>query len=363
MQAREQTYDGAVVGEYWDRLEDGRVRCHVCPRHCTLHDGQRAFCFVREARDGQLLMTSYGRSTGFCIDPIEKKPLNHFHPGTSVLSFGTAGCNLGCRFCQNWEFSKARDVARGSSAAMPMAVADAAVRLGCTSMAVTYNDPVVFYEYAIDTAAACRERGVRTVAVTSGYIGAEARPRFFADMDAANVDLKSFSDAFYRKLCYARLDPVLETLRYLHEETDVWLEITTLLIPGHNDSEEELGRLSDWLVERLGPEVPLHFSAFHPDFKMRDVPPTPVSTLIRARARARAAGLKYVYTGNLRDREGQSTWCPGCGALLVERDGYDLGHWGLAGARCGSCGIDIPGRFDASPGRWGSARQPVIITP
>jgi len=359
---RKQVVPFCVASEHSSRLPDGRLRCDVCPRACTLHDGQRAFCFVREARGGEVVLTSYGLSTGFCIDPIEKKPLYHFYPGSAVLSFGTAGCNLGCRFCQNWDISKAQSTARLSSAASPHAIAKAALAHDCTSVAFTYNDPVVFYEYAVDTALACHERGVKTVAVTAGYIAAAARPGFFAPMDAANVDLKAFSERFYTALCLGHLEPVKETLVYLARETPVWLELTTLLLPGENDSEAEIAALCEWVASALGPNVPLHFSAFHPDFKMLDLPPTTFAVLQRARAQARAAGLHHVYTGNVHDPAGQSTVCATCAAMLIERDGYALGHCGLdrAGA-CATCGAPLAGRFAPQLGTWGARREPVHI--
>jgi pyruvate formate lyase activating enzyme len=346
-------------GRWWHALDDGRVQCELCPRDCKLKEGQRGFCFVRMNQGGQMVLTTYGRSSGFCIDPIEKKPLNHFYPGTSVLSFGTAGCNLGCRFCQNWDISKAREMDRLADAATPETIARRAAELGCRSVAFTYNDPVIFAEYALDVAAACRERGVKTVAVTAGYIGAAARAEFYAGMDAANVDLKGFTEDFYKNLCFAQLAPVLETLEYLRRETNVWLEVTTLLIPGHNDSDAELHALTDWFAERLGPDVPLHFTAFHPDFKILDVPPTPPATLNRARAIAIGKGLRYVYTGNVHDREGGSTWCPNCRELLIERDWYELGRYAIRGGACAHCGAPIPGRFEDRPGDWGATRRPV----
>jgi pyruvate formate lyase activating enzyme len=317
---------------------------------------------VRRREGDEIVLTTYGRSTGFCIDPIEKKPLNHFHPGTPVLSFGTAGCNLGCRFCQNWDISKARETEILSAEAGPEQVAAAAARAGCTSVAFTYNDPIIWAEYAIDTAQACRERGIKTVAVTAGYITEEAREDFFAAMDAVNMDLKAFTESFYRKLCLGELAPVLETLEYLVRETDVWVEVTTLLIPDQNDSQEEIERLSAWCHERLGPEVPLHLTAFHPDFRMTDVAPTPGTTLSRARSQALAAGLKHVYTGNVHDSDGQSTYCAGCGELLIERDWYKLGRWSLDEAGgCGSCGRPLAGRFEGGPGGWGPRRRPLAI--
>jgi pyruvate formate lyase activating enzyme len=342
-------------------LPDGRMECRLCPRFCKLQEGQRGFCFVRQRTGGGMVLTTYGRSSGFCVDPIEKKPLNHFLPGTSVLSFGTAGCNLGCRFCQNWDISKARESDRLSDAASPDAIAASAKRLGCRSVAFTYNDPVIFAEYAIEVAQACRTQGIRTVAVTAGYITDEARPEFYQAMDAANVDLKAFTEDFYHRLCYAQLQPVLDTLVYLRRETDVWFEVTTLLIPGENDSRGELDRASDWFAANLGPDVPWHFTAFHPDFKMLDKPRTPPATLTQAREIARAKGLRHVYTGNVHDRAGGSTWCPACGALLIERDWYELGAYNLDGNRCRACGSEIAGRFEHQPGTWGARRLPVRL--
>jgi pyruvate formate lyase activating enzyme len=342
-------------------LPDGRMECRLCPRFCKLQEGQRGFCFVRQRTGGGMVLTTYGRSSGFCVDPIEKKPLNHFLPGTSVLSFGTAGCNLGCRFCQNWDISKARESDRLSDAASPDAIAASAKRLGCRSVAFTYNDPVIFAEYAIEVAQACRAQDIRTVAVTAGYITDEARPEFYRAMDAANVDLKAFTEDFYHRLCYAQLQPVLDTLVYLRRETDVWFEVTTLLIPGENDSRGELDRASDWFAANLGPDVPWHFTAFHPDFKMLDKPRTPPAILTRAREIARAKGLKHVYTGNVHDHTGGSTWCPACGALLIERDWYELGAYNLDGNRCRACGSEIAGRFERQPGTWGARRLPVRL--
>ncbi len=296
------------------------------------------------------------------MDPIEKKPLNHFLPGSSVLSFGTAGCNLACRFCQNWDISKSREIDTLADAASPEAVADAAERLGCRSVAFTYNDPVIFLEYAVDVADACRERGIKAVAVTAGYMNDDARRGFYGHIDGANVDLKAFTEDFYHRTCAAHLRPVLDTLEYLKHETDVWLEITTLLIPGLNDADEELDAMTRWVVERLGPDVPMHFTAFHPDWKMLDRPPTPPRTLSRARRIALGNGVRYAYTGNIRDVEGQTSRCHACGSVLIERDGYELGAWGLdpRGA-CAACGEPFAGVFEPRPGRWGSRRLPVRL--
>ena len=340
-----------VSTRYWHRRDDGRVQCDLCPRHCRLQEGQRGLCYVRQRLDNEVKLVSYGRSSGFCIDPIEKKPLNHFYPGSAVLSFGTAGCNLACKFCQNWDMTRSREMDTLADAASPEQLARAARDSDCTSIAFTYNDPVIFMEYALDVAAACRALDVRTVAVTAGYIDPEPREEFFAGIDAANVDLKGFSDKFYYELCGAHLAPVLETLEYIHRETDTWLELTTLLIPGENDSDAELHAMTAWVIEHLGPDVPMHFTAFHPDWKMLSHSRTPQATLTRARDIARANGVRYAYTGNVRDTAGGSTWCHGCGALLIERDGYRLGTWGLdAQGACRSCGEPLPGHFRTGAG-------------
>ncbi len=352
--------DGARAGGWW-HAEGEQIVCDLCPRACHLRPGARGFCFVRENRDGRMVLTAFGRSTGFCVDPIEKKPLNHFYPGTSVLSFGTAGCNLGCQFCQNWSISKSREVALLSETATPEAIAAAAQRLDCKSVAFTYNDPVIWAEYAIDVAKACRAVGVKTVAVTAGYITEVARGPFYAVMDAANVDLKAFTEQFYQRLTLAHLAPVLETLRWLHAETDVWLEVTNLIIPRANDSPDELQRMCDWMLEALGDEVPVHFTAFHPDFRLRDRGPTPHETLVQAQEIARRAGLRYVYVGNVHDRARQSTYCPHCGQAVIERDWYQLGRYHLRGDRCAHCGGVVAGRFDQAPGAWGRRRLPVRI--
>ena len=353
---------GEMPGRYFRRDDDSHTVCEICPRACRLRAGQRGVCFVRECRNGKIVLTSYGRSTGFCIDPIEKKPLFHFFPGTPVLSFGTAGCNLTCKFCQNWETSRARDVERASEVATPEAIVAAAVRCGCRSVAMTYNDPVVFFEYAVDAADACRKRDISTVAVTAGYMMAAPREEFYRHFDAANVDLKAFSQRFYGELCGGDLHSVLDTLVYLRAKTGVWLEITTLLIPGENDSDAELDDMTRWLAANLGVDVPLHFSAFHPDFHLLDHPPTPLATLKRARTIAIGNGLRHVYVGNLRDDEGATTYCTGCGAKLIERLGYQVTAWALTEeGTCKSCGTACAGRFAEKPGAWGNRRQPVAI--
>ncbi|MCC3763544.1 AmmeMemoRadiSam system radical SAM enzyme [Glycomyces sp. TRM65418] len=365
--------DAFTVGTRFHRaLGDGRIECTVCPRACRLREGQRGLCFVRARRGDEVVLTSYGRSSGFCVDPVEKKPLAHFLPGTPVLSFGTAGCNLACRFCQNWDISKSRETDTLTSEAEPETLATTAKRLGCKSIAFTYNDPTVFLEYAADCADAARDAGLKAVAVSAGYIRPEARRELYAHMDAANIDLKAFTEEFYRTIAFAASPPasrqsaglrtVLDTLEYLVHETDVWTEITTLLIPGRNDSDAEIAAECAWIHEHLGPDVPLHFTAFHPDFKMRDVPPTPVATLRRARAIARDTGLRYVYTGNAHDPEGQTTTCADCGEALIVRDRYRIVRYAVSdNGHCSGCGAAVPGIFDGPPGDWGPKRQPIRL--
>lgn len=349
---------GMFPGKWW-RPDGDRIVCDLCPRECSLKDGDRGFCFVRQNVGGEMFLTTYGRSTGFCIDPIEKKPLNHFYPGTSVLSFGTAGCNLGCKFCQNWDISKAREVERLSHRALPEEIALAAKSLDCHSVAYTYNDPIIWAEYVIDTAKACRAEGVKSVAVTAGYISPDARAPFYEFIDAANVDLKAFTEEFYYRITYSHLEPVLDTIKWLKHETDVWFEITNLIIPDANDHPDELRKMSDWVLEAVGDDVPVHFSAFHPDFKMTDRPNTPHETLMKAREIAQQVGIKHVYVGNVNDVERQSTYCPGCRKLIIERNWYALGIYDLDGNQCRHCGTEISGHFADRPGSWGRKRQPV----
>ena len=351
-----------VSTKYWHEMDDGRIQCDLCPRHCHLKEGQRGLCYVRQRLEDEVKLVSYGRSSGFCVDPIEKKPLNHFYPGSAVLSFGTAGCNLACKFCQNWDMSKSREMDTLSDSASPDQLAQTAIKMDCQSIAYTYNDPVIFLEYAIDVAAACREQNVKNVAVTAAYIDPEPRFEFFDAMDAVNADLKAFTDDFYFKTCGGHLAPVLETLEYIKHETDCWLELTTLLIPGQNDSDDELHAMTQWVTEKLGTDVPMHFTAFHPDWKMMDISRTPQATLTRARQIAIDNGVIYAYTGNVHDNQGSSTWCPECGEILIERDWYQLGLWGLDDKGCCTgCGFNLAGYFEAEPGKFGTQRIPVQI--
>jgi pyruvate formate lyase activating enzyme len=354
--------NNAFPTKYWHKLDDGRIQCDLCPRFCKLQEGQQGLCFVRERRQDQIVLITYGRSSGFCVDPIEKKPLNHFLPGTPVLSFGTAGCNLACKFCQNWDMSKSREMDTLADEASPETIAKAASELGCRSVAYTYNDPVIFHEYAIDVAQACHERDIKSVAVTAGYVCDEPRIEFYRYMDAANVDLKSFTERFYHEVTGSHLQPVLETLIYLKHQTKVWFEITTLLIPGENDSEQEIEALTQWVVEQLGPDVPIHFTAFHPDWKMRAIPHTPSAILTMARRIAMKNGIRYAYTGNVSDLEGGSTYCHECGQILIGRDWYELSEWNLTvDGKCRFCGAPCAGVFEAKPGRWCARRRPVLL--
>ncbi|BBZ09925.1 AmmeMemoRadiSam system radical SAM enzyme [Mycobacterium branderi] len=352
-----------IPTQHWHRLGDGRIQCDVCPRACKLHERQRGLCFVRGRFDDQIVLTSYGRSSGFCVDPVEKKPLNHFLPGSAVLSFGTAGCNLACKFCQNWDISKSRETDTLASRATPVDIARVADELGCRSVAFTYNDPTIFWEYAADVADACHQRGIKAIAVTAGYMCAEPRAEFYRHIDAANVDLKAFTEDFYRKVCVGHLADVLDTLAYLCRETDVWVEITTLLIPGYNDSDTEIAAECAWIAENLGVDVPVHFTAFHPDYKMTDTPPTPPSTLSRARRIGIGEGLRYVYTGNVHDPDGGTTVCPGCGSAVVVRDWYAMRRYALSDdGRCRGCGFQLAGVYDGPVGHWGQRRLPLLTS-
>jgi len=354
--------DPIILTKYWHKLAGGHIQCDLCPRHCKLAEGQRGYCFVRACQNGQIVLTTYGRSSGFCVDPIEKKPLFHFFPGTPVLSFGTAGCNLGCKFCQNADISHSREMDTLADSASPELIAKTAETLHCQSVAFTYNEPAIFHEYAVDTAKACRKLGIKTVAVTAGYVCAEPRKEFYEWMDAANVDLKGFTEEFYKKYADSALQPVLETLLYIKKETRTWLEITTLLIPGLNDSEKELQSLTSWIVKNLGRDVPLHFTAFHPAYKVLDVPPTPVATLCKAREIARANGIHYCYTGNAEDPEGETTYCRSCRKKLIGRSWYELTEWNLKeNGSCKFCGTVCAGIFGSKPGTWGSKRLPVRL--
>ncbi len=352
----------ALPTKYWHFVENHKIQCDVCPRECKLNEGQRGLCYVRGRENNQIVLHTYGKSSGFCIDPIEKKPLNHFFPGTSVLSFGTAGCNLICQFCQNWSISKSREMDILSDEANPELIVKVAKKFNCKSIAFTYNDPVIFFEYAIDVAKECHKYDLYTVAVTAGYIKSEPREEFFSYIDAANVDLKGFTENFYKKNCGGHLQPVLDTLLFLKKHTNVWLEITTLLIPEENDSDHEIKKECEWILDNLGDEVPLHFTAFHPDFRMRNKYPTSHYTLKKARKIAMDVGLKFVYVGNVYDEESESTYCPKCKKKIIGRNWYVLSDYQLTeDGKCKFCGYQIQGRFDKTKGNWGSKRVPVRL--
>lgn len=314
------------VALYWHQLSDGSLKCFLCPHYCHFtKDGQVGLCHARFRKDDQIIAATYGRVSSLHVDPMEKKPLYHYLPGRDILSLGTIGCNLRCTFCQNWPISRA-DIESAEQLPLitPEMIVEKALKLKTPAVAFTYNEPIIFFEYTIDTARLCHEKGLKTVAVTAGYISLEARKEFFSYIDAANVDLKSFSKDFYKKICGVKLDVILDNLLYIKNETNVWLELTTLIIPGENDSVEELEKLTHWIKDNLGPDVPLHFSAFHPDYKMLDHPSTPLNTLVKAREIALKNGLRYVFTGNLYDPAGANTYCHNCGKAVIKRDGFSV---------------------------------------
>lgn len=333
------------IADWWEQADNGKILCTLCPRYCTIGEGQAGFCFIRQNINGKLYSIGYGRPTGFAIDPIEKKPLSHFLPGTQILSFGTAGCNLGCKFCQNWYVSKARLDSVNSMEVSPEEVVALAKRYKVPSIAFTYNDPVIFGEYVVDISKLARQEGIKSVMVTAGYIDKNARKDVYKYIDAANVDLKAFTESFYREITFSHLEHVLDTLKWLKHETDVWFEITTLLIPGENDSSDEIQNMCNWILENLGDEVPLHFTAFHPDFKMLNKSRTPVETLNRSRNIALKSGIKYCYTGNVHNREGQTTYCPSCSKPLIERDWHSINTNKLTNNNCPYCNTKIAGVF------------------
>lgn len=331
--------------KWWKPVENEKILCTLCPRYCKIGDGQPGFCYIRQNQNGKLITLGYGRPTGFAIDPVEKKPLNHFYPGTNILSFGTAGCNLGCKFCQNWSISKAKIDDLNALDVSPEEVMQLAKKHSVPSIAFTYNDPTIFGEYVIDISKIARQEGIKSVMVTAGYIDKEARKDVYKYIDAANLDLKAFTERFYHKVTFSHLDDVLETLIWLKNETEVWFEITTLLIPDENDSEEEIKNECDWILSNLGDAVPLHFTAFHPDFKMLDKNRTPELTLTTTRKIALSMGIKYCYVGNVHNREGQTTYCHNCGTTLIERDWHSVLKNKLKSGRCCKCNSIIPGCY------------------
>ncbi len=332
--------------KYQNTLNGDKIQCTICPRNCKLKEGQRGFCHVRKNVDGEICLTTYGYNTGLAIDPIEKKPLYHFYPQSKVLSFGTLGCNMGCAFCQNWQTTKSKADPTQLHSASPKKIAELAIEHGCKSVAFTYNDPVIFYEYAIDTAIECHKKGIKTVAVTAGYINPEPRKEFFKHMDAVNVDLKAFNDEFYKRNCLAGLDPILDTIKYIKNETNCWMELTTLLIEGENNFEDELQNECKWIVDNVGVDTPLHFSAFHPDYKFLDRKPTKLSTLLKAYDIAKKAGLRYIYIGNVLNTKTSTTYCHGCLKAIIKRDGYQVLEYNLENGNCKFCGTKCSGAFE-----------------
>lgn len=330
---------------WWKKTDREKILCTLCPRYCEIGIGQPGFCYIRQNIDGKLYTLGYGKPTGFAIDPIEKKPLNHFLPGTKILSFGTAGCNLGCKFCQNWSISKAQLDEINSLTASPDDVVQLAKQYSTPSIAFTYNDPTIFGEYVVDISKIAREEKIKSVMVTAGYIDKDARKDVYRFIDAANVDLKGFTERFYFKNTFSHLNDVLDTLVWIKNETEVWIELTTLLIPDENDSVEEIKNECDWILENLGENVPLHFTAFHPDFKMRNKIATPHLTLLRAKNIAEQVGIKYCYVGNVHDSKNQSTYCSKCNSLLIERDWHQIKFHNIKNNSCTSCGHKVPGIF------------------
>jgi pyruvate formate lyase activating enzyme len=330
---------------WWESEPNGRVHCYLCPRHCHIHSGQSGFCFIRINQNGKLYSLGYGAPAALQVDPIEKKPLNHFLPGTRVFSMGTAGCNMGCFFCQNWDISKSRHDQVRSQPVPPEDVPLLALKHGCDSIAFTYNEPTIWGEYVIDICKSAKEYGLKTVMVTNGYITHEAFSEIYPYIDAANVDLKAFTENFYGKITLTHLQPVLEMLLWLRAETNVWFELTNLMISTLNDDPAETRKLSEWVLQNLGPDVPLHFTAFHPDFKLQDKPRTPLETLHQARKIALDTGLHYLYEGNIYS-DAASTYCPACHALLIRRSWHDVQLNRLLKGKCPDCGHSIAGVWE-----------------
>ncbi|PID59359.1 MAG: AmmeMemoRadiSam system radical SAM enzyme [Ignavibacteriae bacterium] len=334
------------LAKWWKTKDNGKILCTLCPRYCEIGEGQKGFCYIRENIEGKLYSTGYGRPTGFAIDPIEKKPLSHFLPGSDVLSFGTAGCNLGCRFCQNWSMSKSKLDELNALKISPENVVNLALKYKSKSIAYTYNDPTIFGEYVIDVSELAREKNIKNVLVTAGYINKEARKDIYKYIDAANIDLKAFTETFYQKITYSHLNDILETLLWVKNETDIWLEITTLLIPDENDSNEEIKQLTNWITTNLGKNVPLHFTAFHPDFKMKDKSSTPAETLINARKIALEEGINYCYLGNIHNIESQTTYCPTCQNPIIIRDWHSVLDVKIQNGKCKYCNSKVAGVWD-----------------
>ena len=350
-----------VPTKYWHRLDDGRVQCDLCPLSASCVTASAACASCVPAKVTRSCSPPTVARADSRVDPIEKKPLNHSCPDRRSSRSAPRGATSPAVSVRTGTSRSPRRSTPSPTRHRPRPSRELRVELGCRSVAFTYNDPTIFMEYAVDVADACHEVGVKTVAVTAGYISPEPRAEFYRHLDAANVDLKGFTEDFYKHTCGAELGAVLDTLRYL-AETDVWVELTTSLIPGMNDSDGELDAMTRWVVEHLGPDVPMHFTAFHPDYRMLDRGPTPPATLSRARRIAMDNGVRYAYTGNVRDLDGGSTRCHGCGETVISRDGYVIGDYGLdESGHCAACGTAVPGVFEGPVEHWGQRRQPVVL--
>lgn len=330
---------------YWESLEKDYIQCNLCPRRCTLNKGQKGFCRARKNVDGILYTLTYGQPVALHIDPIEKKPLAHVYPGTKSFSIATAGCNLKCKFCQNWEISQLDAEKVKVKFIRPEEIIAMTKKSGSKTIAFTYTEPMIFYEYMLDIAKLAKKEGIACVMHSAGYVNEKPLREIAGYLKAANIDLKGFSDKFYSSFCLGGLEPVLNTLKTLKEE-GVWLEITNLLIPGANDSEQDIRKLCEWVKENLGPDTPIHFSRFHPMYKLTNLSPTPLSALIRAKNIAKETGLHFIYIGNVPQNIGENTLCPGCGELLIKRIGYQVLENHISEGKCSFCGKVIPGIWD-----------------
>jgi pyruvate formate lyase activating enzyme len=331
--------------QWWTPLEGGKVHCYLCPRDCKIGEGQTGFCFIRKNEGGKLVTLGYVRPAAVQVDPVEKKPLFHFYPGTRIFSMGTAGCNMGCFFCQNWDISKAKSDQVHSVDLTADDVCQNAMQYECPSLAFTYNEPSIWGEYVIDISKRAREVGLKTVMVTNGYINEQAFYDVYEHIDAANVDLKAFTENFYGKITLTHLKPVLDTLKRLKRDTNVWFEITNLMIPTLNDNPDEVKQLANWVLDNVGNSIPVHFTAFHPDFKLRNIHNTPPETLEMARDIALEQGLKFVYVGNVFS-DSANTYCPSCNRLLIERNWHQIVKYRISADGSCACGTKVPGHFN-----------------
>lgn len=336
--------EGFYPAKYYEKLSGKIVQCNLCPNRCILSEGQIGLCKARKNIDGELYSMTYGKVSSVHVDPIEKKPFFHVLPGSKAFSIATTGCNLRCSFCQNWQISQVFSWEAQTQEATPEQVVEAAVQSRAESIAFTYNEPIIFYEYMLDIAKLAKQQGLKTVVVSAGYINPEPLRELLPYLDAYKVDLKAYKESFYQKLTGGHLAPILETMKII-KQSGTWLEIVNLLIPGENDSEEEIREMAKWIKENVGDEVPLHFSAFHPMYKLQNLPPTPPETVIKAREIAMEEGLKYVYVGNISYPEGESTYCPESGEVAIERKSYFILSNNLKNGQCPT-GEKIPGVWE-----------------